>query len=306
MKPTIRIGSQGAYVIEAQQDLNNAGFKIGIDGFFGGATESAVKQFQKSLGMVQDGIVGPNTWAGLDKFSENPNQAFSPIVDEYIPLLQGEYIAERSQKLGICYHHTVSDGNPEAVVRSWNGDSRGGVATHFIIGREMLSGDTSHDGEIIQCLPLEFWAHHILTTRMGFSSYHNNTVNKSYVGIELCSWGCLQKEGDKFYTLDGRIPIPSDQVCTLDTPFRTYKYWHKYTEKQMSALEKLTTELSKKLGLNLSQGWAESEPAGPLWWELSWEAMALRRVLTTHTNFEYGKFDTFPQPEFIDLIKKIT
>jgi hypothetical protein len=41
------------------------------------------------------------------------------------------------------------------------------------------------------------------------------------------------------------------------------------------------------------------------WFELSWDAMAGRRKLTTHTNFEYGKFDTFPQPELLNTIEEI-
>ncbi|MEP7218554.1 MAG: peptidoglycan-binding domain-containing protein [Bacteroidota bacterium] len=43
--------------------------KIGIpaDGAFGPKTEVAVRAFQRTHGSVPDGIVGPKTWAALDR-----------------------------------------------------------------------------------------------------------------------------------------------------------------------------------------------------------------------------------------------
>ncbi|BAQ11282.1 peptidase [Bacillus sp. OxB-1] len=53
-----------------QQLLVNAGQKIAIDGKFGPATEAAVKDFQKSSGLVVDGSAGPATIAALEKKKE--------------------------------------------------------------------------------------------------------------------------------------------------------------------------------------------------------------------------------------------
>ena len=64
--PTLRIGSRGAAVREVQQLLNSQGFNPGpIDGIFGPRTQNAVIAFQRSRGLVQDGIVGIKTWTAL-------------------------------------------------------------------------------------------------------------------------------------------------------------------------------------------------------------------------------------------------
>ena len=66
--PTLRFGSRGASVTELQILLRNQGFDPGpIDGIFGNKTQSAVIAFQRSRGLVQDGIVGILTWTALGK-----------------------------------------------------------------------------------------------------------------------------------------------------------------------------------------------------------------------------------------------
>lgn len=58
---TIRKGSTGANVKKLQGLLKN----LVADGIFGNITEAAVKAYQKSKGLVADGIVGPKTWTEL-------------------------------------------------------------------------------------------------------------------------------------------------------------------------------------------------------------------------------------------------
>lgn len=59
-------GQSGPAVRQLQQDLTAAGFPCGeIDGVFGAATVEAVLAFQRSQGLIDDGIVGPETSAAL-------------------------------------------------------------------------------------------------------------------------------------------------------------------------------------------------------------------------------------------------
>lgn len=64
--PTLSIGSRGASVAQLQQLLISNGFSPGaVDGIFGSMTQSAVIAFQRSKGLVPDGIVGIMTWTAL-------------------------------------------------------------------------------------------------------------------------------------------------------------------------------------------------------------------------------------------------
>jgi len=67
MPGTLKTGSKGSAVKVLQCILNSSGASpaLTIDGIFGLKTKTAVMAFQKSHGLVQDGIVGPKTWAAL-------------------------------------------------------------------------------------------------------------------------------------------------------------------------------------------------------------------------------------------------
>ena len=62
----LRPGSTGNDVTRLQAQLAAKGFPVGaIDGNFGPATEAALLNFQKSQGLVADGVAGPRTLTAL-------------------------------------------------------------------------------------------------------------------------------------------------------------------------------------------------------------------------------------------------
>lgn len=63
--PYLRRGSRSRMVKDLQALLIKHGQDLKRDGRFGEATELAVKAFQRKVGLVQDGEVGPKTWAAL-------------------------------------------------------------------------------------------------------------------------------------------------------------------------------------------------------------------------------------------------
>lgn len=67
-QPVLRPGMEGDAVKQLQQRLQSLGLYSGpIDGLFGSQTESAVRQAQRTNNLTVDGIVGPATWAVLNK-----------------------------------------------------------------------------------------------------------------------------------------------------------------------------------------------------------------------------------------------
>ncbi|MBD0343846.1 MAG: transporter substrate-binding domain-containing protein [Coleofasciculus sp. Co-bin14] len=62
----LQLGSQGTKVKELQSRLKQLGyFKGEIDGVYEKTTELAILEFQKSLNLTTDGIVGSSTWENL-------------------------------------------------------------------------------------------------------------------------------------------------------------------------------------------------------------------------------------------------
>ena len=74
-QPTIGRGAEGNVVRRAQRAIHRTpDFSMVVDGFFGPATEHAVRAFQKGAGLAVDGIVGPQTWNAL------PDGAPMPVL----------------------------------------------------------------------------------------------------------------------------------------------------------------------------------------------------------------------------------
>lgn len=61
----LKLGDSGSEVGDLQRSLNGHGASLVVDNVFGPATDSALKSFQASKGLVPDGIDGPLTSAAL-------------------------------------------------------------------------------------------------------------------------------------------------------------------------------------------------------------------------------------------------
>lgn len=61
----LRHGDRGLAVTQLQKSLNARGATLAADGSFGDETEKAVRAFQRSVGLVDDGVAGEKTHAAL-------------------------------------------------------------------------------------------------------------------------------------------------------------------------------------------------------------------------------------------------
>jgi len=73
----LKQGDSGTAVAYLQKRLNVWGAKLTVDSSFGALTLAAVKAFQTKEKLTVDGVVGPATWAALDKTPPPPSGAFA-------------------------------------------------------------------------------------------------------------------------------------------------------------------------------------------------------------------------------------
>ena len=89
-KRTLRQGCKGDDVKELQLMLKEAGYALGeVDGIFGRKTLAAVKLFQGSRGLKEDGIVGPQTWKALEPYKPNEPVEQVGMPTEYTVMIHG-------------------------------------------------------------------------------------------------------------------------------------------------------------------------------------------------------------------------
>jgi Putative peptidoglycan binding domain len=67
--PILGFGAQGDLVVWAQEHLVTAGYPTSVDGGYGPLTQAAVQSFQTAHGLTPDGIIGPETWGALLRYS---------------------------------------------------------------------------------------------------------------------------------------------------------------------------------------------------------------------------------------------
>lgn len=83
-------GDTGNDVKQLQLELAEMGYKIVVDGSFGAATESIVKQFQKDNKLTVDGYFGPQSRAAADKILSELREP-KPEAQKEQPLPDGQW-----------------------------------------------------------------------------------------------------------------------------------------------------------------------------------------------------------------------
>lgn len=109
----LRNGDAGDAVARIQQQLSALGFYRGaMDGYFGIDTELAVRDFQRSRGLLEDGIVGDQVYQALNGTIP---PVTPPIVDRPLPEGltygdRGERVQELQRRLTASGYPVVEDG----------------------------------------------------------------------------------------------------------------------------------------------------------------------------------------------------
>lgn len=306
----LRKGDRGPDVKKVQQALD-----IPADGIFGSQTEAAVKQFQLEQKLTVDGIVGPNTWDALGLNDVDTDQTNMDEESQYTTkdglvidrqyLDKDEYVRDygKIEPLGFFIHHTAGWDNPYSTVKNWNNDTRGRVATQYVIGGSNVKGkEAKYDGVVVECFPNNYLGWHL-------GKVGNFNISKYSGGVELNNFGYLTKKGDKYYTYVN-TEVKPEFVCDLGYKFRGHQYWHAYTEKQIESLRLLILHLRDIYPkMDLVNGLPKLlkdgvDPAEAF--EFNSDAYYAKQYgLWSHTNVRKDKFDCFPQPELVEMLKQL-
>lgn len=299
----IKKGDSGPEVHRLQTVL-----KLQQDGVFGPATEKAVIRFQLAYDLKPDGIVGPSTWERLmigstyqeeaiDEDTDNQSMIWQTNYDQTVHryfLPKGEYLEGPVVNEYEFLHHTAGRHNPFKVVDHWGRDTRGRVATEFVLGGKCSSsGKDEYDGVMVQAFPVGGYGWHLGKTGSGHMNRHST-------GIEICAFGYL-KDGKTYVN----TTVREDQIYTLKEPFRGYTQYHSYTDKQMEETEKWIKYIAERDGIDVRLGLKQwIQKYGPAKAFDFQEDAYYGKVkgLLTHTNVRRDKTDCYPDERLIDII----
>lgn len=301
-------------IIEAQKALN-----IPQSGVVDELTSAALRNYQSKNGLIAHGLLDEAT---IEKLlpgvgGELDTDFFSkpPVIHTQF-LSPGQFLSP-SKKRYIFLHHTAGWNNPYAVISDWNRDARGPIGTQYVIGGPNIStGDPKYDGEIVQCMKDDQFGWHL--------GIGNTAVHRESIGIELCNFGWLTLNGytslktGKWiskppgkYTYTG-VRVQDDQVVDLGFDFRGFRYYHRYSDRQLDALRSLLPALSEKHGVDISKGLkqrliANKDPRKAFEYsDAIRNGTENKTGLYCHSNvIKAGKWDINPQPEMIKLILDI-
>ena len=323
----LKKGDTGSEVKEVQQMLG-----ITADGIFGSGTEYSVMQFQARNELTADGIVGPKTYEklvnqtmGVDIDTDRTDFDDSDDRDDKLNYL-GDYTTEDGLEIDRAYldgneyvkdygkiqpenffiHHTAGWNNPYNTINSWNKDDRGRVATQYCIGGTSVKvgsyGDDKYNGTVVECFPDNYIGWHL-------GKVGNFNMSKYSSAVEINNFGYVTKKNGKYYTYVNS-EVPESMVCDLGYEFRGHQYWHAYTKEQIESLgllikhvKNIYPDIDMTAGLPqlLKDGVHPKDAFG-----FNDDAYNGRiKGLWTHTNVRTDKFDCFPDPKLVELLKNI-
>lgn len=201
----------------------------------------------------------------------------------------GHYYQEEHPKNQIYLHHTAGNGDGVGVANYWKSNSEK-IATAFII---------SDSGEIVQCFGSKYYAYHLGLKKKVFTDNELPylPLDKTSIGIEICNYGQLKKNENGKYINWAKGVVKDSEVIELEKPFRGYKYWQNYTDKQIEATKDLLVYLCDKY--KISKVYNEDI------WDVNKRALKGENGIFTHNSVRFDKTDIYPHPKMIEMLKSL-
>lgn len=208
-----------------------------------------------------------------------------------------QYMQEEHPKTQIYIHHTAGNADGEATFKGWaaNPDR---IATCVTISGK-IAGKPELDGQIVQGFSSKFWAYHLGVKQDVFTAHRvpYKALDKTSIGIEICNWGQLTQTNGKFYNYVGK-EVPADQVCELATPYKGFKFYHSYTDKQIESVKQLLLLWKERYGIPLTY----QEDI----WDVTPRALKGEAGVFTHNSVRKDKVDIYPHPKMVEMLKSLS
>lgn len=294
----IALGDRGSEVSKLQKNLSTLGYDLIIDGHFGNKTLRSLKAFQKKYGLLVDGIAGPKTLLTLkvaqkrtskeEKDSKYGKNYGDLEVDINHNQPSEQYLKQTTSKDKIFIHHTISGPDAKRVIKHWDKDVEK-VSTAFVI-----SGRGFEDGKIYEAFNPDYWSYHL-----GVKG-SSGRLDRSSVGIQICSWGRLNKNGEKFFNVYGG-EVSSDEVYAVEIPWRENLYYHSYSYEQLKSLENLLLWIINEYKI----------PVQDIEFNKDWSEYNAKLVASgtpgiwTHANVRKDTSDTYPDIKLFNMLNSV-
>lgn len=295
---SVKLGDIGSKVSEVQKLLSLLGYDLIVDGHFGDKTLRSVKAFQKKVNLTVDGVVGSKTLEALKAAQKRTAKEEKNTITERQygdldivrthQLDATQYVRQKTDKDKIFIHFTAGRKSAVRTIGSWASDEPK-ISTAYVIGAD--------DGKAYEAFHPDFWGWHL-----GVKGT-NGALDKTSIGIEICSFGPLKKVGDKYYAWpnDWKTEVPAEEVYELEAPFRGYKYYQAYTDEQMSTLEKLLEYLIENYNIPVQETFDMS------WFEFMPNLIKNRTAgIWTHVNCRKDKSDSYPDHRLLEVLNRLS
>lgn len=154
---------RGDDVAELQRRLGALGFDAGkVDGIFGPLTEAAVTEFQRNLGLVEDGCFGPRSVVALQRIAPSVSDAatITTVREREVWLRSPRTLAERRVVVG-------SFGDAHALARAMVRDLRNRGAWALAVD----DPDPAAHAELANRFDAELWVGLVIERRARIAYY---------------------------------------------------------------------------------------------------------------------------------------
>lgn len=208
-----------------------------------------------------------------------------------------QYFQEALPKAQIFLHHTAGGASALNTANGWKSDSSR-VATPYVLTGK-INSPYEKDGDIIQCFNEKYWGYHLGIKAEAFTSFglSYTRLDKTSIAIEVCNWGQLTKQSDGTYINYLNHTVSADEVTELETPFKGYKYFHKYTDAQIASLKELVEYLANKFNIDKTYN--------PDIFDITERAFKGENGIFTHNSVRTDKWDMYPCPRLIEMLKSL-